>query len=158
MHRRVLVKEASMTNHLTIVPTFPEPQLHVVSWPDEVLDQLGHDPLSDYVEIFWVSVLGPTATLLVRRLAKQLAANPGGYTINCADWAKELGIGDKGGKNSPFWRSVERACRFGAAQRNGAILAVRPKLPPLTIRQLNRLPIHMRTIHTEWDGPAEATA
>ncbi len=139
-------------------PTFPEPRLHVISLPDPVLEELGHDPMGAYVEKFWVSVLGPTSMLLVRRLANELRHQPDGFTIDCVDWSRELGVGEKGGKHSPFWRSIDRACRFGAVQRNGAILAVRPKLPPLTIRQLNRLPIQLRTAHTQWGAPEERAA
>jgi hypothetical protein len=52
--------------------------LHVVGWPDPVIDALGHDPRSWYVEQFWLSVLGPTSTWLMRRLAAGLDAAPGG--------------------------------------------------------------------------------
>jgi hypothetical protein len=31
-------------------------------WPDEVLDHLGFDPRSSYVEDFWLGVLGPPST------------------------------------------------------------------------------------------------
>ena len=36
----------------------PDP-LHVVRWHDPLIDQLGHDPRSRYVEQFWLGVLGP---------------------------------------------------------------------------------------------------
>ena len=64
--------------------------------------------------------------------------------------SRELGLGMKGGKHGPFWRSIERACRFGAAQRSGQALAVRKKLPPLTSRQIERLPPHLKTAHDAW--------
>jgi len=38
--------------------------LRVVGWPDFVIDALGHDPRSWYVEQFWLSVLGPTNSQL----------------------------------------------------------------------------------------------
>lgn len=56
----------------------------------------------------------------------------------------------KGGKNGPFWRAIERGCRFGAAQRNGDLLAVRRRLPPLTSRQVERLPATLQDAHTRW--------
>ena len=53
-------------------PTFPESRLEIRPWPDPVLDNLGHDARSPYVERYWLPILGPSATLLVRRLAAAL--------------------------------------------------------------------------------------
>ncbi len=143
-------------------PAFPEDRLVVTSWPDPVLDQLGHDPRSGYVERFWLPVLGPSCLLLLRRLAADLERQPGGYTLDTAVWARELGIGMKGGRNGPFWRAVDRTSRFGAARRNGPRLAVRRRLPPLSSRQVSRLPVTLRSAHAEWadarlDRPRRAT-
>ncbi len=33
--------------------------LHIVAWTDPVIDTLGHDPRSWYVEQFWLPVIGP---------------------------------------------------------------------------------------------------
>lgn len=33
--------------------------LHVRPWADTVVDRLGHDPRSAYVEAFWLGILGP---------------------------------------------------------------------------------------------------
>ena len=49
----------------------PDP-LHVVRWHDPLIDQLGYDPRSRYVEQFWLGVLGPSTTLLIRHLADAL--------------------------------------------------------------------------------------
>ena len=131
-------------------PSFPEDVLTVVTWADPVLDQLGHDPRSAYVERFWLPILGPSCLLLVRRLAAELERSPDGFTVPTALWAQELGIGMKGGQHSPFWRAVERAGRFGAARRNGSRLALRRRLPPLSNRQVQRLPPSLRPAHEEW--------
>ena len=40
--------------------------LTIRSWPDEVIDLLGHHPCSTYVENFWLGVLGPSTTFLLR--------------------------------------------------------------------------------------------
>lgn len=130
--------------------TFPERRLQVTALCDPVLDALGHDPRSGYVEQYWLSILGPSATLLLRRLAAGLEAKPDGFDLDPGLWALELGLGNRGGKHGPFWRSIDRACRFGMAQRNGEVLAVRRKLPPLTARQIDRLPNHLRRAHEAW--------
>ena len=131
-------------------PTFPEDRLKVRPWPDPVLDSLGHDVRSPYVERYWLPILGPSATLLVRRLATELEGDPEGFELEPAAWAVELGIGMRGGRHSPFWRSVERACRFGASRRNGGVLAVRRRLPPLNRHQIERLPPSLRQRHDDW--------
>ena len=43
-----------MYPQLCFAPEF----LHVRAWPDEVLDQLGFDPRSAYVEDYWLGILG----------------------------------------------------------------------------------------------------
>lgn len=135
---------------ITPLSNFPENQLTIRPWQDPVLDQLGHDPRSLYVERYWLPILGPSATLLLRRLAMSLEEAPDGFTLECSAWAQELGIGMRGGKNGPFWRAVQRCCRFGTAQRNGSQLLVRPKLPPLSMHQVMRLPDHLHASHHEW--------
>ncbi len=42
--------------------------LPVRPWPDGVIDALGHDPRSLYVERFWLGILGPSTTWLLRFL------------------------------------------------------------------------------------------
>jgi hypothetical protein len=34
--------------------------LTIVPWPEPMIDTLGHDPRSLYVETFWLPILGPT--------------------------------------------------------------------------------------------------
>ena len=54
--------------------------LPVVGWSDQVVDALGQDPRSEYAEIFWLPVIGPSCTLAGRRLAAWLDAEPAGST------------------------------------------------------------------------------
>lgn len=131
-------------------PSFPAETLRVTTLADPVLDRLGHDPRSTYVERFWLPILGPSCLLLLRRLAAELEQQPEGFTLTTAQWAREMGVGMKGGRNGPLWRAVERGCRFGAAQRNGELLAVRRRLPPLTARQIDRLPAELQDAHVQW--------
>lgn len=42
--------------------TLHEPTLVIIPWHDDVVDAIGFDPRSHYVELFWLNVLGPTAT------------------------------------------------------------------------------------------------
>lgn len=120
-------------------------------WPDPVIDALGHDPRSPYVERFWLAILGPSTTWLLRMLAAELDVNPAGFRLDLAEAAQVLGIGSRGGRHSPFMRALGRCCRFDLAEFNGDdVLAVRRKLPPLNRRQLLRLPASLQYAHREW--------
>lgn len=133
------------------LPTFPISTLTVRPWPDAVIDQVGHDPRSPYVERFWLGLLGPTATWLLRRLASGLEASPAGYELDLPTTATELGLGNRSGPQSPFLRSIQRCCRFGAAElQDTTTLRVRRKLPPLTRLQVERLPEALREAHRSW--------
>lgn len=137
---------------------FPIPSLQVVAWPDAVIDAVGWDPRSAYVERFWLGVLGPSATWFVRRLADGLDAEPDGFELHLATAAAELGLGTRGGRHAPFMRTIERCCRFGATELRDGTLRVRRKLPPLTRSQLDRLPEPLRADHQRWiDATAPAT-
>lgn len=133
------------------VPPPTTSSLLVRPWPDAVIDEVGHDPRSPYVERFWLGVLGPTATWLMRRLVAQLEESPAGFELDLATTATELGLGYRSGQQSPFLRSIGRCCHFGAAALvDSTTLRVRRKLPPLTRVQLDRLPEHLRASHQQW--------
>ncbi len=132
-------------------PTFPIPTLLIRPLPDPVIDEVGHDPRSPYVERFWLGVLGPTATWLLRHLVRGLEDSPAGYELDLGATASELGVGSHSGLHSPFIRSIQRCCRFGAAElADPTTLRVRRKLPPLTRAQVERLPDRLRRSHDEW--------
>ena len=52
---------------------FPIGELTVRPWPDSVIDQVGHDPRSSYVERFWLGVLGPSTLRLCVELSPGLS-------------------------------------------------------------------------------------
>lgn len=124
--------------------------LHVKPWPDPVIDQVGHDPRSAYVEQFWLGILGPSTTWLLRRVAAGLEAAPAGFDLPLADTARSLGIRGEGA-SSPFVRALGRCCQFQlASAEDDGVLVVRRKLPPLNRRQLARLPEPVQAQHQHW--------
>lgn len=125
--------------------------LSIEPWCDPVIDQVGHDPRSEYVERFWLAILGPSTVLLLRHMAFRLDAAPEGFTMDLGETARSIGVGMRGGRNSAFMRSVQRACRFGAS-RFVALdqLAVRRRLAPLTRHQVARLPQSLQAEHHAW--------
>jgi len=139
------------TVSLLPVDACPVNVLPICAWPDPVIDALGHDPRSTYVEMFWLSILGPSTTWLLRRLAAGLDASPHGFDLDLADTAAALGLGAKGGRHSPFMRALGRCCQFDLAMaRSDGTLAVRRKVPPLNRRQVLRLAPSLITAHQAW--------
>jgi hypothetical protein len=132
--------------------------LPIRPWPDGVIDALGHDPRSSYVEQFWLGILGPSTTWLLRRLATGLEAQPSGFDLPLADTAQALGLGAKGGRHSPFMRALTRCCQFDLAEgRADGTFAVRRKLPPLNRRQVLRLPPVLQDAHQHWQDDQLST-
>ena len=126
--------------------------LRVEPWPDSVIDALGLDPRSHYVERYWLGTLGPSTTWLLRRLADGLDRAAEGFELDLPVLARELGLGDKGGRHSPFARALARLVQFEIArwQPSTATLEVRRRVPPLNRRQVTYLPDALRQQHDDW--------
>ncbi len=135
----------------TSVPTEDTPTTIVLSrWIDPLLDKLGHDPRSRYVERFWLPVLGPSTVVFLRYCADQLddAGTTAAVEIELEAVARHLGLGHKGGRNSALTRTILRSCRFGAARAGrGNNLELRRGIPPLNRTQVNHLPKSLQTEH-----------
>lgn len=135
------------------------PPLLVVAWSDPMIDALGFDPRANYVETFWLSLLGPTSTWLMRRFATEFDSHPDGFSLDTSETARAIGIGHRGGRSGPFQRSVLRCVRFGLIrEEDHGILAVRTKVPPLTRAQVGRLPLELRDVHDRWEGQQRQTS
>ncbi|NDH88179.1 MAG: hypothetical protein EBY61_06025, partial [Actinobacteria bacterium] len=81
------------------------------------------------------------------------------------DIAAQIGVGHRGGRNSPLSRSIQRAIRFGAARSAGAdSIEVRHRLAPLNRSQIERLPLALQAEHQHLHeqpvtaGPARSRA
>jgi hypothetical protein len=151
------VPDRNVLSHLALADLpaqwFASPSLPIRPWADDVIDTLGHDPRSIYVEQFWLGILGPSTTWLLRRIAASFEVHPEGFPLALAETAREIGLGDKGGRHSPFVRAVVRCCQFDLARpaADGAAgLEVRRFLPPLNRRQVVRLPDRLREAHDAW--------
>ncbi len=140
-----------MSNPLAESPsdsTIPQPLLHVLRWHDPLIDRLGHDPRSRYIERFWLGVLGPSTTLLLRVFADAHDEHRGVAHLDLGDVAVQIGVGNHGGRNSPLSRSIQRAIRLGAARPAGAdSIEVRHRLAPLSRSQIERLPFALQAEH-----------
>jgi hypothetical protein len=133
-------------------PAFSTPVLQVRPWADPVIDELGFDLRSAYVEHFWLSTLGPSTTFLLRRVAQELDRSPDGFELDLADTAGRLGLAARGGRNSPFMRAIDRTTKFGLARLHGDTFEVRRRVPPLTLAQVARLPEPLQSEHAAWQA------
>ena len=134
-------------------PDVPAPGSAVVTirpWYDPLVDDDGHDPRSRYVETFWLGVLGPTATWLMRRLAAGLDHEPDGYQIDLGCTAQAMGLGFSIGRASPFSKALQRCVMFGLAHHIPGGLAVRRRVPPIAQRHLKRMPHDVQAAHRDW--------
>jgi hypothetical protein len=96
--------------------------LRVVPWEDPIVESRGFAVNDPYIEMFWLPVLGPTATWLYRRLVSGVLHSPSGYTINMDELARTIGVAYTQGRHNPFVRALQRCVMFGVAEH----IAVQP--------------------------------
>lgn len=134
---------------------FPEgPVVWIRPWEDPVVDELGLDPRSSYVETYWLGVIGPTATWIMRRFAAGFDHAPDGYSIDLDHTATAMGLSFSKGMHSPFGKAVQRCVMFGLAQPRSDGFAVRRRVPPVAHRHLRRLPDDLQAAHAAWQRGA----
>ncbi|MEP1126577.1 MAG: hypothetical protein ABJH68_22050 [Ilumatobacter sp.] len=123
----------------------------ITAWVDPLVDDDGHDPRSRYVEQFWLGVLGPTATWILRRLVAGLEQHPEGYRLDLSVTARMMGLSYTDGRSSPFAKALQRCTMFGLAHQTSAGLAVRRRVPSVAHRHLRRMPDAVQLAHREWE-------
>jgi hypothetical protein len=116
----------------------------------------GYDAQSAYVEQFWLPVLGPSTTWLIRHLNTRLDRDGDGVVIHSASTARALGLGERSGRHAPFLRSIRRAIDYDligideqdeTSAATETTLLVRRLLPPLPARLAERLPPDLALDH-----------
>lgn len=131
--------------------TFDAAQITIRPWEQPVTARPTFDPRSPYVEKFWLGIIGPSACWLLRRIAAGFDASPEGFTMPLGETARALGLGDRGGRNSAFFRTLNRMVQFEVARPAGPDrLEVMRRLPLLTRRQASRLPEALQEAHERW--------
>lgn len=134
--------------------------IHATLHPEAVLRRVGFALDHPYVEHCWSAVVGPTSTLLLRRLPL-LWREQEPAVVQVRDLARSLGLGGETGK---LRRVLGRLVDFGFANRPGeGVLEVYTAVRPLTPRQVERLPewsqqTHSRLLGAHLDELAASTA
>lgn len=119
-----------------------------VDHPDARVQRVGFDLADPYVEQCWSAVVGPSSTLLLRRMpALWVAQVPA--EIDASDLSRSLGLGRGVGDKSRLASTLDRLARFGLARPapDGAGLDVYRQVPPLSPRQLAQVPEWTRVAH-----------
>lgn len=133
-----------MTGGQVAQPT--PPWLIITPWADQVVEAGGHRPASPYIEAVWLGTLGPSTIRAWQRLARIATTKPG-LSIDTADLAVSLGLGDSLSRNAKISRTLSRLMAFDAAHLTAESLAVRVALPDITERQAARLSPSARFAH-----------
>lgn len=129
----------------------PATPLSISPWHDAVLDTIGHDPRSPYVERFWLVILGPSALLLLRLVADELDRSPDGFVTTLPDLGRALGLAYRPTTENVLVRAIERLSLMTLARVDeGNVLAIRRNLASISARQLHRLPAPLRAEHAGW--------
>jgi hypothetical protein len=138
-----------MTTHVT--PSTTTSPVHLRAWSDDLVAQAGWPVHSPYTELVAASVLGPSATLLLRHLAFELLT--GGQdpvVVDLEEVGRCLGLGGGNGRNSKLNRTLGRLIQFGYVKPlGGEGLLVRTHVAPLSERQLARGGSRVRRLHQE---------
>ena len=122
--------------------------IQISAWIDPMVETLGFDPRSSYVEHFWLPILGPSCIFLLRRLAYAFDLDTATQEVSLREVSFEIGLGSPKGYGNSITKTLNRCIQFDMAKLlpNGT-LTVRRSLPPLNQRQLARLPIDLQDLH-----------
>lgn len=116
----------------------PTGRIRIVAWEEE---PGGVESTSDYAEIYWLPVIGPSSLFMHRRLTRMV-----GQETTSGFLADAIGIGwrQTETRNGPYGRTMGRLEQFGWIRRQQAgddlIIHVRTRLRHLEARDLRKLP------------------
>jgi len=100
--------------------------------------------------LFWLAIVGPSAVVAARFLVDGLEHSPSGYDVDLVALGQALGLPGRGGSQSKIARTLDRLVAFGLASFHATsppLYRVRLAWPPLTQRQLARLPAFLAELH-----------
>lgn len=108
---------------------------------------------SDDALVWLTPILGPTATLILHRLARYLTNAPE-CAFTTSELAATFGLANTDGTPSPaFAKALKRLHMFGMARTIGSHTEIRLIIPPLPQRHLARIPTYLRNVYP-WPNAA----
>lgn len=122
--------------------------LNVLPWQTDHPMTGWHDPRDKYTERYWLPILGPSTSWIVRRLADCFDYAPDGFDLDVHEMARSIGLTGTKSHHDPFHRALARLVMFDFARvehRNGEnVFLVRRRLPPLSRSHVRQLPEGIR--------------
>lgn len=119
-----------------------------IDHPDTRVQRAGFELTDPYVEQCWSAIVGPSATLLMRRMpALWIAQVPA--ESNIVDLSRSLGLGAGTGERSRLANTLNRLVRHGLARPSpdSTGFDVHVQVAPLNRAQLERVPRWTRDTH-----------
>jgi hypothetical protein len=119
-----------------------------VDHPDSRVQRVGFDLSDPYLEQCWAAVVGPSSTMLLRRMPVLWVAQVPAE-IGASELSQSLGLGVGVGERSRLINTLNRVVQFGLARPapDGAGLDVYRQVAPLSPRQVARAPQWIRDTH-----------
>lgn len=109
------------------------------------------DPFDSYVEMFWLPILGPSATWMLRRFHMGLRSQPDGFAIGLVELGQQLGLGTSVAANSSTVRTLDRLIGFNVVTRvqdnRGSYVEVPSGIRMLSDRQVAGLTPVLQAAH-----------
>jgi hypothetical protein len=127
-------------HHPLAASLLSRPSFDVVAWVDPVCDG-GLPADSDEALVILCPVLGPSATLILHRLARYASSGP--TTWEPGVFAATFGLSTKSATGLAT-KAIARLARFGFATIGSSALAIRTHVPPLPQRWVAALPDYLR--------------
>lgn len=120
--------------------TAPTDVVRITAWQDPTVDAMpGAIPTASDEMLVWLTPsLGALSVLAAHRWATYSAVGPSTWQVD--DIARTFGLGESVTRVRDV---INRMERFGVVRRTDRTLAVRLWLPPLSLRQVERLPAYL---------------
>lgn len=133
------------------------PEFHLSSislrLSDAETNSLGWDLNHPYLETFWLPVIGPTSTVLLRYVGRHVRTTS--YKpFSGEEIGQALGLSRGTGRNSALAKTFRRLAHFGLVVYDSAEddpnfrITVPSRVPPLTSPRVQKLPEHLRILHS----------
>jgi hypothetical protein len=118
--------------------------------PDRDVRALGFDVTHPYVELCWGAVIGPSATMILRRLP-MLWAERDPVVADADELGRSLGLHGRGARAGTFGRALDRLTNFQLATwiETGESIGVYTHVPALSTGRLQRLPRWTQHVHSQ---------
>jgi hypothetical protein len=132
------------------LPPLADGLLPVIPWHDPITQHVGAPVDSPYLERFWLPILGPTSTWLLRHVDRHFETSPDGVVLDLAETSRALGLSPIIDEHCHVARAMNRCVYFGLAQPVGDVVAVRRWAPPLSHKSIQSLSPATRAAYRRW--------